>query len=161
MTNVSIEVDPELTAVQLWDFYVRNHICETGFGKDVAARILDHPHVIVAALDGDELVGLARAMFDGLSAHVMEFSLDLRLQGETTHLNGSLIEADPNGSRSSTWRSLALDASRTRMHVRHELHRHCMRGAVLFEHRVPRERRALGVLHRRAALRRRKLNRSR
>jgi hypothetical protein len=92
-----IQVNPQLTADQLFDFYQRNDICEVGFGKHVAARILDHPHLIVAAFDRGELVGLARATFDGLSAHVMEFSLDLRWQGQTRYKNGSLLEADPHG----------------------------------------------------------------
>jgi hypothetical protein len=92
-----IQVNPRLTADQLFDFYRRNDICEVGFGKEVAARILDHPHVIVAALDGDGLVGLARATFDGLSAHVMELSIDLRWQGRTRYGNGSLVESDARG----------------------------------------------------------------
>src|SRR6266516_4309347 len=93
----SIRVNPHLTADQLFEFYQRNNICEVGFGKEVAARILDHPHLIVGAFDGEELIGLARATFDGLSAHVMEFSLDLRWQGQTKHANGSLMEADSRG----------------------------------------------------------------
>ena len=56
-----------------------------------------NPHAIVAAFHQGELIGLARATFDGLSAHVMEFSLDLRWQGQTRHKNGSLMEADPQG----------------------------------------------------------------
>jgi hypothetical protein len=94
---VIIRVDPQLTADQLFDFYRRNDICELNFGKEVAARILKHPHLIIAGFAGDELVALARATFDGLAAHVMEFSLDLRWQGQTRHGNGSLIEADPQG----------------------------------------------------------------
>jgi len=93
----SIQVNPQLTADQLFDFYRRNDICEVGFGKEVAARILHHPHLIVAAFEGDELIGLARATFDGLSAHVMELSLDLEWQGQTKHGNGSLVETDPRG----------------------------------------------------------------
>src|SRR3954454_16891180 len=73
------------------------HICEAGFGKEVAARILSNPHLIVAAFAAEELIGLARATFDGLSAHVMEFLLDLRWQGPTAHANGSLLEHDPHG----------------------------------------------------------------
>jgi hypothetical protein len=96
-SSTTIEVNPQLTADQLFRFYHRNDICEVGFGRDVAARILHHPHLIVAAFDDGELVGLARATFDGLSAHVMEFSLDLRWQGQTRHNNGSLVEADPQG----------------------------------------------------------------
>ena len=97
-SEVTISVNPEITPDQLFDFYERNDICEVGFGKETAARILRVPHLIVAALAGDELVGLARATHDGLSAHVMELSLDLRLQGDSTrHENGSLVEADAKG----------------------------------------------------------------
>ena len=92
---VNVVVGPELSADQLFDFYERNGICEVGLGKDVAARILEHPQVVVAALVGEELVGLARATFDGLSAAVMEFSLDLRWQGGGD--NGSLVAGDPYG----------------------------------------------------------------
>ena len=98
--DVIIRVNPLLTADDLFAFYERNDICEIGFGKDTAARVLQHPHLIVAAYAGGELVGLARATFDGLSAHVMEFSLDLRLQGgDPKYANGSLIEADGRDHR--------------------------------------------------------------
>jgi hypothetical protein len=90
-------VNPHLSADQLFDFYRRNGICEAALGRERAARILDFPHLIVGAFDGKELIGLARATFDGLSAHVIEFSLDLRWQGQTRRRNGSLIEADPRG----------------------------------------------------------------
>ena len=93
----SIEVNPPLSPDQLFEFYARNGICEARYGKATAARILDHPHLIVAAFEGGELVGLARATFDGLSAHVMELSVDLRWQGKTRHRNGSLVEDDPKG----------------------------------------------------------------
>jgi hypothetical protein len=92
-----IEVNPQLSADQLFDFYQRNNICEVGFGKEVAARILSHPHLVVGAFHQGELVGLARATSDGLSAHVMELSVDLRWQGHTRHNNGSLVEADARG----------------------------------------------------------------
>jgi len=96
--DVIIQVNPPLTTDDLFAFYERNNICEVGFGKETAAKILRYPHLIVAAHAGGELVGLARATFDGLSAHVMEFSLDLRLQGgDPRRANGSLIEADNSG----------------------------------------------------------------
>lgn len=107
-----IQVDPSLTPDQLFDFYVRNEICEANYGRDVAARILDHPHVIVAAIEEGEIVGLARATFDGLAAHVMEFSLDLRWQGGKQG-NGSLVEFDPNGLGAAIGRRL-LDELRAR-----------------------------------------------
>ena len=96
--NAIIHVNPKLTADELFAFYERNDICEVGFGKEMAAKILEHPHLIVAALSEGELVGLARATFDGLSAHIMEFSLDLRYQGgNPKYANGSLMEADESG----------------------------------------------------------------
>jgi len=93
----TIHVNPILSPDQIFGFYLRNAICESEYGRDEAARILDHPHLIVAALDEGEIVALARATFDGLSACVMEFSLDLRWQGETQYGNGSLLESDPKG----------------------------------------------------------------
>lgn len=92
---INIQVNPTITADALFDFYERNNICEAGFGKEVAARILEHPHLIVAAYLETELIGLARATFDGLSAHIMEFSVDIRYQGDDLkYNNGSLIESD-------------------------------------------------------------------
>ena len=96
--DVTIQVAPALTADELFAFYQRNDICEARLGKETAARVLQHPHLIVAAFAADELVGLARATFDGLAAHIMEFSLDLRYQaGNSRYANGSLIEADGSG----------------------------------------------------------------
>ena len=96
--NITIQVNPKLTADALFAFYERNDICEVGFGKETAAKILEHPHLIVAAFADEELIGLARATFDGLSAHVMEFSVALRYQGGAPkYANGSLMEADESG----------------------------------------------------------------
>ena len=97
LPEARVVVSPQLTADELFGFYERNNICEVGFGKEVAARILDHPHVMVAAFAGGQLIGLARATFDGLSAAIMEFSLDVRWQGRGPDANGSLIEGDPVG----------------------------------------------------------------
>ncbi len=104
--QIRVEDEPTIRKDQLWDFYVRNSICEVGFGEAVATRVLDHPHVIVGAFRGDTLVGVARACFDGLSAAVMEFSLDLSLQGETRHRNGSLVERDEGGVGAELARAL-------------------------------------------------------
>ena len=96
--NITIQVNPKLTADALFAFYQRNDICEVGFGKETAAKILEHPHLIVAAFAAEELIGLARATFDGLSAHIMEFSLALRYQGGAPkYVNGSLMESDESG----------------------------------------------------------------
>jgi len=98
MQGVTISINPPITPAQLFAFYQRNNICEVGFGQDVAARVLDHTPHYVAAFRGDQLVGLARAVFDGLSAQIMELSLDLELQGAPgLHTNGSLLEHDRAG----------------------------------------------------------------
>lgn len=96
--DVRILVNPDITSDQLFSFYERNDICEKGFGRDVASRVLRYSSLIVAAFEGDDLVGIARAMFDGCSANISEFSLELKHQGEgLMHNNGSLIEKDPSG----------------------------------------------------------------
>ena len=96
--KVRIEVNPKITPDQLFSFYERNNICETGFGKETASKVLDHSSLIVAAFEAEELVGIARAMFDGLAAAIMEFCVALRYQGDKLRFgNGSLIEKDPFG----------------------------------------------------------------
>ncbi len=96
--RVRIEVNPRITPDQLFSFYVKNDVCETGFGKETASKVLDHSSLIVAAFEGDELVGIARAMFDGLSAAIMEFCVALKYQGDNLrYMNGSLVEKDSAG----------------------------------------------------------------
>ena len=98
MKTVNIQINPKITANELFTFYEKNNICEVGFGKETASRILKYPHLIVAAFAEKDLIGLARATFDGLTAHIMEFSLDTRYQGDNLkHTNGSLIESDKSG----------------------------------------------------------------
>jgi hypothetical protein len=77
MDGINIIINAKITPNQLFDFYLRNNICEKEFGMEVAARVLEHSSLIVGAFDGERLVGLARAMFDGNDAAVMELSLDL------------------------------------------------------------------------------------
>jgi hypothetical protein len=92
-----IRIDPPITPEQLYAFYQRNQICEAGYSQDRAAVVLRYPGVIVAAFDGDALVGIVRVLTDGLTAAIMEFSIDLQLQGSTVHGNGSLVENDEVG----------------------------------------------------------------
>jgi hypothetical protein len=93
--NLRYEFQPNITEEQLWDFYVRNDICEVGYGKDVALLPLKHNPYIVAVFSEEKLVGIIRALFDGLSACIMEFCLECELQGEDLELNnGSVIEKD-------------------------------------------------------------------
>lgn len=106
LPQTRVVVQPNLSPDQLFDFYCRNGICDVASGKAMASRILSHPHVIVGAFSGDELVALARATFDGLGAAIMEISLDLRWQGPTQHENGSLVEQDPHGLGAAVARRL-------------------------------------------------------
>lgn len=93
--EVVIEYMPKITEDQLWDFYVRNDICEVGYGKKVAVTPLQYNPYIVGAFYKDKLVGIIRATFDGLSADIKEFCLECELQGvELKYNNGSLIEKD-------------------------------------------------------------------
>lgn len=93
--RVRIQYMPQITDDQLWDFYVRNDICEVGHGKDIAVKPLKFNPYIVGAFFEDKLVGIIRAMFDGLSADIMEYCLELELQGDNLRYNnGSIIEKD-------------------------------------------------------------------
>jgi hypothetical protein len=96
--NIRVEINPDITHDQLFSFYRRNHICEEGYGKELACKPLHHSSLIVGAFEGDRLVGIARAMFDGLSAVIMEFCMELEYQGENLEYeNGSLIGKDDSG----------------------------------------------------------------
>jgi hypothetical protein len=107
INSVRIEINPAISPDQLFDFYQENDCCEAGYGEEIATRVLQHSSLIVAAFEGEKLVGIARAMFDGLDASIMEFSLALRYQGEDTKYEcGSLIEKDPYGIGSRIGRTL-------------------------------------------------------
>jgi hypothetical protein len=96
--DVKVILNPKITEDQLWDFYVRNDICEAGYGdKKITAIPLEKTHLIVGAFYGDKLVGIVRVLHDGLSANIYEFGLELELQGKNQHKNGSLIENDQFG----------------------------------------------------------------
>jgi hypothetical protein len=98
ISNISILINPDITADQLFSFYQRNHICEEGYGKERASIPLNNSSLIVGAFEGDKLVGIARAMFDGLSAVIMEFCVELEYQGKNLEYeNGSLIGKDDSG----------------------------------------------------------------
>lgn len=96
--KVRVEVNPRITPEQLFSFYERNNCCETGYGIEVASKVLQHSSLIIGAFEGDRLVGIARAMFDGVAASIMEFSLGLKYQGQGMESgNGSLIGKDESG----------------------------------------------------------------
>lgn len=96
--DVRIALNPAITAEQLWDFYVRNDICEAGYGdKAVTIAPFAHTPVVVGAFCGDLLVGVARALTDRSQAFIAEFCLELELQGPNEHENGSLVQSDRYG----------------------------------------------------------------
>ena len=93
--EVVVKYMPQITENQLWDFYVRNDICEVGYGKETAVIPLKYHPYIVGAFYEDKLVGIVRVTFDGLSADIKEFCLECELQGtDLKYNNGSLIEKD-------------------------------------------------------------------
>ena len=98
MNDPAIVIDPVITAEQLHQFYVRNGICEAGYSPERAGVVLQNPGVVVAAVAADELIGIVRAVTDGLSAAIMEFSIDVRYQTSSSrYRNGSVLESDPQG----------------------------------------------------------------
>jgi len=93
--NIEIKINPDITPDELYEFYKENDICEEGYGKELASRVLNHSSLIVGAYLDNKLVGMARAMFDGLTAEIVEFCLALELQGKGLEYdNGSIIEKD-------------------------------------------------------------------
>lgn len=96
--EVEIKYMPEISEDQLWDFYVRNDICEVGYGRETAVIPLKYHPYIVGAFYEDKLVGIIRATFDGLTADIKEFCLECELQGKNLkYNNGSLLEKDDYG----------------------------------------------------------------
>gem|GEM_PF-5320807 len=58
--DIRILINPETTADQLFSFYERNDICEKGFGKEIASRVLAHSSPIIGAFGKDRVVDIAR-----------------------------------------------------------------------------------------------------
>jgi hypothetical protein len=92
-----IDVNGPLEPGELYRFYQRNDICEAQYGQEISERVLAHPSIYVTARIDNELIGFARALFDGLTADIMEFCLDLRYQNANTFENGCFIQSDPHG----------------------------------------------------------------
>ncbi len=98
LDKVNVLVNPKISGDQLLSFYERNNACEVGEGKEGATRVLQHSSLIIGAFEGDKLVGIARAMFDGSAGAIMEFSIDLEYQGQDLKFrNGTTIEKDSSG----------------------------------------------------------------
>ena len=92
-----LRIGQPLERGELFRFYERNNICEAEYGQERAEVVLQHEGVWVAAYDQGELIGFARALFDGLHGEIMEVCLDLRYQEENKFENGCFVESDPHG----------------------------------------------------------------
>jgi len=96
--TIRLVLNPTIPPPQLHAFYVKNNVCEAGYGVEAAARPLCHAAVVVAVYCRDELIALARASFDGLAASIDEFCVATAWQGpDLVYGNGSLIEKDEFG----------------------------------------------------------------
>ena len=90
--------NPRITPKQLHAFYTRTGVCEAGFPPAEVGKVLGHSDVVLAAYQGNTLVGFARGLCDGLAGYVAELCVDPALQGRSTrHSNASLIEGDTAG----------------------------------------------------------------
>jgi len=92
-----IRICQPLREGELYGFYKRNNICEEGYGKELSEVVLKHEGVWVAVYDKGELIGFARALYDGVTGEIVEINLDLRYQSENDFRNGCFIESDPYG----------------------------------------------------------------
>lgn len=98
MHVVRLETGPTVSPSQLHHFYTNNNICEGGYGEDVAARPFLRSSIVVVAYHEDEIVALARALFDGLAAEIVEFCVACEWQGpDLVYGNSLLIEKDERG----------------------------------------------------------------
>lgn len=96
--RVRIVRNPRITPKELHAFYVRTGVCESGFPVATAGRVLTRSDVILAAYQGEQLVGFARGLCDGTSGHVAELCVDPALQGPSLRFsNASVIEMDNSG----------------------------------------------------------------
>jgi hypothetical protein len=96
--DVTFLVNPPVGEDELYEFYRKNGICEEGYPRERATVVLQQSSVIVAGYRKGILVGIARAMFDGREAQLVEFCIAREVQGGSLRVgNGSLIEQDEAG----------------------------------------------------------------
>jgi hypothetical protein len=96
--NVVVREEPEVDAEEVWEFYVENGCCEQRYGCERATSVLRKSDIIVTARDQGKLVGLARAITDGIDACIMELSVALSCQGRMAkNQTGALVEDDKFG----------------------------------------------------------------
>jgi hypothetical protein len=95
--SINFLVSNKLKPGELYRFYKRNNICEAKYGKVISEKVLGHPGIWVSAYNGKILIGFIRAIFDGLSAEIVEYCLGLKFQNFNNYRNGSFIDSDPYG----------------------------------------------------------------
>ena len=105
--GLRIVLNPRISSRELHQFYRRTGVCEAGFAPSYAGRVLTRSDVILAAYQGEVLVGFARGLCDGTAGHVAELCVDPALQGpRLKHSNASVIEQDRWGL--ARWLGTAL-----------------------------------------------------
>ena len=93
--DVIVREERNLNPKELWGFYIENDCCETRYSMERATSVLSRCDAVVTARDHGKLVGVARAISDGLSAQVMELSVALSHQGPgARNGTGALVEDD-------------------------------------------------------------------
>ena len=96
--DVTILTNPDISADQLWHFYFRNNTYEMAYGdKETIIRPLKNTPLYIGAFFDQKLVGILRVLHDGLTAFIVEFGLELELQGVNEHECGLLIQGDQYG----------------------------------------------------------------
>jgi hypothetical protein len=96
--GIVIREERGLKREELWLFYLENNCCETRYPMARATSVLPRCAAVVTARDHGKLVGIARAISDGLSAQVMELSVALSHQGpRARHGTAAVVEDDPYG----------------------------------------------------------------
>ena len=93
--DIVVEEEPGLSPEDLWQFYVETNCCETRYPMERATSVLQNSAAVITARDHGKLVGVARAVSDGLCAQVMELSVALSHQGPgARNGTGALVEDD-------------------------------------------------------------------
>jgi len=101
---------------ELYAFYQRNNICEAQYGKALAEAPLKHEGVWAAANNAGEPIAFARALYDGVSAVIVEMCLDLRYQTQNNFENGCFVESDLYGIAGRTAKALLNELRRRGCH---------------------------------------------
>jgi len=96
--DVIILTNPDISADQMWHFFIRNNTYEVAYGnKEAIIRPLKNTPLYIGAFYDQKLVGILRVLHDGLTAFIVEFGLELELQGVDENECGFLIKGDQYG----------------------------------------------------------------